>query len=162
MYLTEDFTSFSSTVFQERFITGQVGFAVENLRKTQDFLSIFEIEGYIKLFAILAFLFAFLLLMRFIDWRPLKERLVFVLELLFDLRSIDRYLGPIALIVLFYSIYFMIFKSVITNNVKTSKIILNTSEIVEQIGDVLKTDKMVCWLENESEIEMARLSPSER
>lgn len=162
MYLTEDFVSFSSTVFQERFIIGQVGFEMENLRKTQDFLSIFDIEGFINLFALLAFLFAFIVLMRFIDLRPLKERLLFVLEVLFDLRSVDRYLGPIALVVLFYNIYFMILKSAITNNVKTSKIILNTSECVEGVADVLKTDKMVCWLEDENEIEMARESPAER
>lgn len=163
MFLTEDFVSFSTTVFQERFITGQVGFEMENLKKSQNFLSIFDIEGFINLFAFLAFLFAFLILMRsLISLKPLKERLVFVLEMLFDLRSVDLQLGPIAVVALAYNLYFLILKSCYTNNIKTSKIILNTSEIIEQAEDILKTDKMLCWLENENELEMARLSPKDR
>lgn len=163
MYLTEDFVSYSSTVFGERFITGQIGFEMKNLKKSQNFLSIFDIEGFINLFAFLAFLFAFLVLMwSLVNLKPLKKRLVIVLEMLFDLRPINLQFGPIAVLALFYSIYFLVLKSAYTNNIKTSKIILNTSEIIEQADDVIKTDKMVCWLENENELEMARLSPAER
>lgn len=119
---------------------------MNKFKRNQNFLSVFDVEKSILFFAILAFIFTFLILMKFLRSRPSKEKLIFILEILFDLRSTSLYFGPIVLIILFYNTYFMIYKSILTNNIKTSKIILNTSEVIQHREDVLKSDKTICWL----------------
>lgn len=158
MYLNEDFISFSPPVFQERFLIGQVGFDLESIQKSQDLLSICDLETLINLFTFLTFIVTFFICLKYINLKPFKEKILFIFRTLFGLESINLRFGTIALVILFYNIYFMILKSIITNNIKTTKIILNTSEILEQKEDVLRSSKLLCWMSGENEIEMARSS----
>lgn len=69
--------------------------------------------------------------------------------------------SSIALIVLFYNFYSFIFISIITNNIKTERVLLNTSEILENKDDLLRSHKTVCWLDDEFTIlKMAKTAPS--
>ena len=108
----------------------------------------------------------FILLLKLIKLNPLKERAIVILKILFNIKSIEIFQHHscnwrFGLIVIFYYLYFMIIKSILINNIKTTKIILNTSEILEETSDVLSSSKMICWLDDENEISMSRVAPKE-
>ena len=50
-------------------------------------------------------------------------------------------MNAVSFVILFYLIYLMIFKSILSNNIKTSSVIVNVSELVDTGEDLLNTKK---------------------
>ena len=104
----------------------------------------FEIEYYLAIFFVFMFLIMFFFLFKFLPISNFFKRAEIVAKNLFQIDFIlTRNLNPISLIILFYMIYFMIFKSVLVNNIKSNSVVVDTSEIVNSKEDILKTKKQI-------------------
>ena len=145
-----------------------------------DFLSIFDIEVQLTGLAMFSFIFTLFFLTSQVKLKPFSERLFFIIRNLLDTdHRLAKRLSAIAFIVIFYNLYFVIFKYLITLNIKSSLVVLNTSSIVDNTDDLLKTNdlsnitfasetaqiniyifiRLVCWVKNENENLMAKQSP---
>jgi len=114
----------------------------KNLVKDANSLKMFEIEYYLAIFFVFMFLIMFFFLFKFLPISNFFKRAEIVAKNLFQIDFIlTRNLNPISLIILFYMIYFMIFKSVLVNNIKSNSVVVDTSEIVDSKEDILKTKK---------------------
>lgn len=107
-------------------------------------LRMFNIEVWLQLLPILAFLLTFFLLMTVVPVSNLLKRTKLIGQCLFEIDfTITRSMNAISFIALFYLIYFMIFKSIISNNIKTNSLMVNTSELIDDKEDLLRTKRLV-------------------
>ena len=105
-------------------------------------LNMFNIEFEMQLFAVLAFLFTFILLLQILPILKLFKKVKLILNSLFDLEhKLTKSMNATSLIVLFYLIYFMIFKSILMTNIKTNSIIVDLSTIVDTPQELLNTKR---------------------
>lgn len=122
---------------------GQVKF---NLGKNEDldFLSIFNIESLLIWLSVLAFVLALILMLTLVKVRSRWQRLWLVTGSLFETDyRLTRKVGLVSLILVFYNIYFYLFKGLTQTNMKSSIIVLNTSSIVDNSQDLLNTDYLI-------------------
>lgn len=109
-------------------------------------LRMFDIEVWLQLVPILAFLLTFSLLLTIVPVSNLLKRAQLIAHCLFDLDyTIARSTKAVSFIALFYMIYFMIYKSIISNNIKTNSLIVNSSELVEDEADLLTTKRFLSF-----------------
>lgn len=154
----ESFLSSTKTVSSNKISFGQVKFNIEK-ENNLNFLSIFEIDKSLILLAIFSFIMTLIILLKMIKASntPQSSKMTFeskfylIIRNLFETdNSLIRYLNTVAMIVLFYNLYFMIFKFIITLNIKSSTVILNTSSIIDNHNDLLNTNYLICWLKDEN------------
>ena len=109
-----------------------------------DFLSIFNIESILIRLSILSFVAALVLMLVLVKVRPFCQRVYLIIGSLFqtDQRLIRKF-GIFALILVFYNFYFMLFKFLVQTNMKSSIVVLNTSSIIDNAQDLLKTDYLI-------------------
>ena len=109
-----------------------------------DSLSIFNIESVLIWLGVLAFVLALILMLVLVKVRPLSQRVYLVTGSLFEINNrLTRSFSILALILAFYNIYFMLFKFLVQTNIKSSIVVLNTSSIVDNAPDLLKTDYLI-------------------
>lgn len=105
-------------------------------------LKMFKIEIWLILFTVLAFLFTFTFLFGIIRLSNHIRKSELIINSLFEISfPLSRSLSAISLIILFYNVYFMIYKSILTNNIKTNTVIVNTSELIDSREDLLNTKR---------------------
>ena len=108
-------------------------------------LRMFDIEIWLQLAPILAFLCTFSLLLAMVPVSNLPKKAKLIAGCLLDLDyTIASSMNAVSFITLFYMIYFMIFKSIVSNNIKTNSLIVNTSELADGQNDILLTKRSVC------------------
>ena len=69
-------------------------------------------------------------------------------------------LWPIKMIFLFLILFFWYTRLFLTNNIKTNKVVVDTSDLIKNSVDLMKTKKIVCFLNKESEMNLALRLPS--
>lgn len=69
-------------------------------------------------------------------------------------------LSAIGLFILFVYQFIWFNRLFIINNIKTSKIVIETSHLLQTKQDLLKTKKIACFIEKEQEVNMAISSPN--
>lgn len=122
------------------------GQAKFDLGKNEDLniLSIFNIESLLIWLGVLAFVLAIVLMLVLVKVRPFYQRAYLVTGSLFETdHRLTKRFTILALILLFYHIYFMLFKFLVQTNMKSSIVILNTSSIVDNAQDLLQTDYLI-------------------
>ena len=68
----------------------------------------------------------------------------------------------IGLVLIFFHLFFFIFKLLISSQISTSKVIVDTSWIINSMERLLAdSSTVVCWLKNDVEIRMAEQSPKQ-
>lgn len=136
---------------------GQIKFGL-NTNKS-NFSSIFEIQPVLIYLAILSFLICFLILFKLIQKRQFIRKFYLITTNLISTNySLTKKFNLIALIVFFYNLYFWIFRILVLLNIKSSIVVLNTSSIIDNNQDLLETDKLVCWVKNNIEHNLAKSS----
>ena len=107
----------------------------------------FNTEFELKLFAAIAFLFTFILLIQTLSASNLLTKVKLICNSLFEIdynltRSMNATSNKLSsLIVLFYLIYFMFFKSILLTNISTNRVIVDSSMLVDTREDLLNKKK---------------------
>ena len=101
---------------------------VENCRidKAAASLKMFKIELWLRILPVLALLFTLLLLLKLVRASHLSlcERGRMIAYCLFQIDyKLSKHLNAVSFIALFYLIYLMIFKSILSNNIKSNSIV---------------------------------------
>ena len=150
-FFAENFLSYSITIMHNTISYGQIKFDLDK-RHDLNFLSIFDFERYLIYLSILSFILIFLLLFKLINLKQLTDKTCLILTNLFETDfKLTKKLNVIALLVIFYNLYFMIFKILVTLDMKSNIVVLNTSSIIDNNDDLLKTSYLICWLKEENE-----------
>ena len=68
-------------------------------------------------------------------------------------------LWPIKMVLLFLTLYFWYTQLFLTNNIKTNKVVVDTSDLIKNSVDLMKTKKIVCFLNKDSEMNFALRLP---
>lgn len=125
-------------------------------------LKMFKIEIWCRILPVVALLATFLLLLKTVKASgSLYERSRLIAYCLFQIDfKLSKQLNAISFIALFYLIYLMIFKSILSNNIKSNSIVMDTSEIVHTKQELLNTRKAICLAEGEFEYRMVREAPA--
>ena len=121
----------------------------------------FKLQIWLKLAPVLAFLLTFLLLFRLLKMRSKVQKTNLIVSCLFEVDfKLSQSPNAVSLIVLFYLIYFMLFKSIVSNNIKSNSVLVNTSDLIESKADLLRTKRKICFRENEFVFLMIRDAPN--
>ena len=64
-------------------------------------------------------------------------------------------LWPLRMVLLFFTLFFWYTQLFLTNNIKTNKVVVDTSDLIKNSMDLMKTKKIVCFLNRESEMNLA-------
>ena len=105
-------------------------------------LKMFAIEIWLQLVPVLAFFFTFFLLLTIVPVRSRIKRARLISYCLLDWDyAIARSTKAVSLITLFYCIYFMTYKSIISNNIKTNSLIVNSGDLIDSHEDLLATKR---------------------
>lgn len=179
----EPFLYYTPTVYQPKFSIGQIALDLSKSKEAQSSLSAVNLERSIKFFAIASLLLTLILLTKLAGKGFSLKGLELVTRNLFEFNfSLSRSFSWVGFVVVFYHIYFMIFKAIISSNIKTQKVIVNASLIVDSLEDLgktlilgalvwvlsrsigfflkqVKTQNTVCWLLDETKLEIAKKSP---
>lgn len=92
-------------------------------------LNMFKIELWLKILPVVAFLFIFLLLFSVVKVSHLFERARLIGYCLFQVNyQLCKSINAISLIALFYLIYLTIFKSILSNNIKSNSVVSIVSQ----------------------------------
>ena len=67
----------------------------------------------------------------------------------------------IGVALIFYHLFFMLFKLLISSQISTSKVIVDTGWILNSMERLLAADSVVCWIKNDVTIRMAEQSPKQ-
>lgn len=106
--------------------------------------SIFDIESILIWLSVLAFMVALILMLVLVKKRPFCMRVYLVIGSLLETdHRLTRRFSVLALLVLFYNIYFMLFKFLVQTDMRTEIVVLNTSSIVDNAQDLLETDHLI-------------------
>jgi hypothetical protein len=136
----------SHVTYEDSFQSGQV-LKKKLSDKGASSLSIFNIEIYLQILPIIAFFFTFFLSYIMINISSSIKKVKLILNnLLRSSITLTQSMDAVSFIVLFYSIYLMIFMSIISNNVKTNSVIVDTREIVDSNEDLLNTKRKICFM----------------
>ena len=129
------------TIFKwPRFYTGQL--LNKKIANGAGSLKVFDIEVWLLFISMLAFLFTFIVLFKLIPDRNLVKKSEMIANSLLEISyQLSRTSNLISLIIIFYSIYFRIYKSILTNNIKTNSVIVDTSDIIHSKEDLLNTKR---------------------
>ena len=150
-FFAENFLSYSTTIMYNTVSYGQIKFDLDK-RRDLNFLSLFDIERYLIYLSILSFIFIFLLLFKFINLKQLADKTCLILTNLFATNfKLTKKLNVVAFLVIFYNLYFMLFKILVTLDMKSNILVLNTSSIVDNSNDLLRTNYLICWLKEARE-----------
>src|SRR5438552_3670005 len=129
--LDENFLSQSKVVYMYKISYGQIKNSLEE-EKGFDFMSIFVLDSSLIFLSILELILVLMILIKLIRLKPFSSKLYLILRNLFETNfELTKTFNAIALIIIFYNIYFMIFKLILTLNIKSSMVILNTTAIVD-------------------------------
>ena len=100
-----------------RFQTGQILSLTSNGNSRS--LHMFKLQIWLKLVPVVAFLLTFLLLFKLLKVCGTTRKANLIAGCLFEVDfKLSKSLNVVSLIVLFYATYFMIFKSIVSNNIK--------------------------------------------
>ena len=69
-------------------------------------------------------------------------------------------LWSIKMILLFLILFFWYTQLFLTNNIKTNKVVVDTSDLIKNSVDLMKTKKIVCFLNKDSEMNLALRLPN--
>lgn len=131
----EPFLSYSQTVHHSKLSVGQI--AVDLSKDAQSALSTMNLESSVKSLAIAALLLTLLLLAKLVQRGSFLNGLELVTRNLFEFNfSLSRSFSYLGFIVVFYNLYFLIFKTILASNIKTNKVIVNSSVIVDGLDDL--------------------------
>ena len=134
--LDEPFLSYSKTIYQPEFRVGQV-LDLSGSKEEQTSLSLMKLESSIKFLTIVFLLFTLILLAKLVKKGAYLKRLEFVTRNLFELNSsLSRSFSYLGFIVVGYSLYFNILKSILSSNINTDRVIVNTSLVVDSFDDL--------------------------
>ena len=136
---------------------------IENDRKSKeiDVLGLMaEFENNTKLFFLVSTVIFIIILVLLSYFYTSKLQIRRLIINFFQFKN-DFY-GPfnkIGLTLIFYHLFYFLFKLVISNQITTSKVVVDTSYIINSMEDLLETKSVICWLKNDVEITMAEQSP---
>lgn len=92
-------------------------------KDTADCLKMFDIELFLILFAILAFLITFIITYVILPKSNFIKKTGLISRHLLELDfSLTQTMNPISIFLLFYSIYFFVFKNILSNNIKSNQV----------------------------------------
>ena len=133
----EPFLYYTQTVHQPKFSVGQIAVDLTKSKESQGSLSAINLESSINFLAIASLLLISILLAKLAGNRSFIKNLELVTRNLFELNfSLSRSFSYLGFLVVFYNLYLMIFKAILTNNIKTNTLIVNTSLIVDSLDDL--------------------------
>ena len=138
--MDEPFLYYTQTVYQPKFSVGQIAVDLSKSKEAQSSLSAVNLETCIKSFAIASALLTLILVAGLVQKDSFFKRLELITRNLFELNlSLSRSFGYLGFVIVFYNLYFMIFKGIISSNIKTNKVIVNASLIVDSLDDLSTT-----------------------
>lgn len=129
-------------------------------KETVDLLTVLNLEKNIKMFAVILSLMFLIILILIAHLSSSKFMIIKLLDNFMQFKL--DYTYPVSLIglsLIFYHLFSMIFKIIISNQINTSKIVVDTSYIINSMDRLLEHDSMICWIKNDVEIRMAEQSP---
>lgn len=138
---------------------------IENDRKAKqidivELILNFDLNTKICFFLFTLMFLAFLVL--FAYWLVSKLIISKLVDNFFQFRHDFRQpITAIGVMLIFYHLFFMLFKLLISSQISTSKVIVDTSWIINTMEQLLATDSVTCWLKNDVEIRMAEQSPKQ-
>lgn len=122
-------------------------------------LSMFEIESSLKFFSIFSiFLISILIFNILPSFNSTKKMILIVKNLIGIQHNLTKRLNIVSLILIFYMLYWMVFKSILSNNINSKKIVVDTSDIVQEREEILGTKKTICFWNDESELTLVENS----
>ena len=65
----------------------------------------------------------------------------------------------IGLMLIFYQIFWMLFKLLIASSIKTTKVVVDQSALISSVDQLLRKNIVVCWMKDDIEISLAVQSP---
>lgn len=141
IYLNQDFLQISKSYFEDGFFTAEV-----LVRKLNDnvgtSLGMFEIEISLKVLPVVCFSILFLILFLILPKYNLLKKTEFIIRFLTgDRLKKTKIRGSISLILVFYLLYALILTSILTNNIQSSQVVVDTSDIISNSEDLLKTKR---------------------
>ena len=136
-----DFLQISNAIYQDSF---QPGLMVKKKISENKVISLnmFNVEIWLKLCPLLVFLFAFILLLKLVLIKSLVKKIKLILNSLFSIDfKLTESMNAVSFVILFYLIYLMIFKSILSNSIKTNSVIVNVSKLVDTGEDLLNSKR---------------------
>lgn len=76
------------------------------------------------------------------------------------IRSI-RYYAALAVFVLFFYWHFWFVSLFFTNSIKVNKVVVDDSLLIKNFDDVMRTDRVHCFIDGETELLLSQFSPPE-
>lgn len=156
-FLNEDFLGASHPVSEEHFLTFQL-LDDENTFNRVTSLRIFNLQIWLLLFSILEFLFIFILIFKSLP--RFKRKTEHILRFLVESKFyFSKKFNRLSFLLFFYMVYVLFYKNMIINNIKSTKVLVNTSILVDTKDDFLQTKLLPCFWFTELEYYLITTSP---
>lgn len=110
--------------------------------KVTDSLEMFKVELELKVLPVLFFFLMFCFLYKLLPKFNCTKKIELIIQNLFQVNyRLTRSMNLISLILIFYSLYHMVFLRILTNGVEANKVVVNTTGIALTNEDLVVTRK---------------------
>ena len=91
--------------------------------------------------------------------RNYRKQKLFAKFIILSNHLMRRELLPFKTLYLFLGLFFWFTLIFLTNNIKTNKVVVDTSELMKSVSDLFKANRPVCFLLKDTEMNLALNSP---